>query len=746
MKTDLNGQWHYLSIVHAAKTYLSNSWVLNCLLFILTINLSAQTGSLKITVADKKTKEAIPFANALVIKEGKQVASGMADFDGYIVVKSLTPGKYQVKVMYVGYLTTVFNDVVVMPDKVTYLNVKLSDEGVKLDIVEVMEYKVPLIDADTKSGATFSRQNFQQMSSKSINSVVSTSAGVYQQDNSNVIYNRGSRSSSTNVFIDGERAIGTSNIPQSAVTQVQPVLGGVPAQYGTVSSGVVSVSTPTTNLIDKQAGTGLPAELKAGVLTAGEINDFKKWDLWTEMGNENLAQYHTTWKMTPSERYTVMALNENKRPLIDVLVTLYSKEDKILWKARTDNTGKAELWLNLFETNDKASYYEVDVAGKKTRGDKLKKFGEGINFCQVKTPCAETEKLDVLFMVDATSSMDDEINYLKTELYDILTKTKSDEKKLSVRTGSLFYRCKGNAYVTRRSAFGSDVNTTIDFIKEQNSGEGGLEAVEVALEEAVNDFQWSEGQATRLLFIVLDEPPGNTYDIVEQLHRSIAAAAEKGIRIIPLVASGGTSDVFSSKSMEYLMRSMALATNGTYAFLTDHSGVGDAHVKPTTDEYDVELLNKMILRIIKQFSVSTPCNAEQIMPDLVKDTTVVAIAHEVLAATTKKHKKSVEPVVNRDSLPEKDSINYGNNEKKSMKIDKAFKFYPNPTRGKVFIETEGKVEDVYLSDVNGKLMEKFSVEKGGNEIDISNYAEGEYILQFMNEGKWKGGKLILLRN
>ena len=72
-----------------------------------------------------------------------------------------------------------------------------------------------------------------------------------------------------------------------------------------------------------------------------------------------------------------------------------------------------------------------------------------------------------------------------------------------------------------------------------------------------------------------------------------------GIRIIPLTASG------IGKETEYLMRSLALLTNGTYLFLTDDSGIGGSHIKPTTDSYDVEMMNEMIVRIINQF-IDTP--------------------------------------------------------------------------------------------------------------------------------------------
>ena len=55
------------------------------------------------------------------------------------------------------------------------------------------------------------------------------------------------------------------------------------------------------------------------------------------------------------------------------------------------------------------------------------------------------------------------------------------------------------------------------------------------------------------------------------------------------------------------MRSIALATNGTSFFLTDDSGIGNKHHKPTTDSLKVEHLNDMLVRTIVEFSAMPDC-------------------------------------------------------------------------------------------------------------------------------------------
>ena len=47
---------------------------------------------------------------------------------------------------------------------------------------------------------------------------------------------------------------------------------------------------------------------------------------------------------------------------------------------------------------------------------------------------------------------------------------------------------------------------------------------------------------------------------------------------------------------------MAIYTDGTYTFITNHSGVGNDHIIPTVGEYQVEQLNNLIVRLIEQYT------------------------------------------------------------------------------------------------------------------------------------------------
>ena len=79
---------------------------------------------------------------------------------------------------------------------------------------------------------------------------------------------------------------------------------------------------------------------------------------------------------------------------------------------------------------------------------------------------------------------------------------------------------------------------------------------------------------------------------MESLHKSLENYARKGIKIIPVLASGG------SKEAEFMGRLFAICTNGTYVFLTDDSGVGGDHIQASVGEYQVEKLGDLLVRLI----------------------------------------------------------------------------------------------------------------------------------------------------
>ena len=201
-------------------------------------------GAIKVLLKDKSNGESIPFANVVAYKGGVQVGVATTDMDGYAMIKPLSPGKYDVKGVYVGYQPAQKNGIIVGESQTAYVTIELANgEGVKLDEVVVSAYVEPLIDGDMKSGGTVTREEYQNMATKNINSVAATTAGVFQADEGAALNVRGGRSNNTTYFVDGVKVIGGLGVPQQGVEQLSVITGGLPAQYGDATAGVISVTT-----------------------------------------------------------------------------------------------------------------------------------------------------------------------------------------------------------------------------------------------------------------------------------------------------------------------------------------------------------------------------------------------------------------------------------------------------------------------------------------------------------------------
>lgn len=341
----------------------------------------------------------------------------------------------------------------------------------------------------------------------------------------------------------------------------------------------------------------------AGVLTAGEWNDLRNWSFWGGLVTDTLkfASAPSVWGFYTDNRIAVKVICSDGQPSVGSRVNLkYLGMD--VWDAVTDNKGEASLWLGLYnppETIDTSSL-SLSVAGVSLDKVGITGLKDSVVFVnEINLPVTGTlsKKADIAFIVDATGSMSDEISFLKQDLLDILGKVKSSVPDVAIRSGAVFYRDEdGDEYVTRVSGFADNPKVTSEFISKQKAAGGGdfPEAVHRALDAAIQKLAWSETADNRVAFLILDAPAHLKQNVITSLHSSIQSMAKTGIRIIPVVASG------ADKITEFMCRFFAVTTGGTYVFLTDDSGVGGSHIEASVGEYQVEQLNDLVVRLIKE--------------------------------------------------------------------------------------------------------------------------------------------------
>lgn len=394
--------------------------------------------------------------------------------------------------------------------------------------------------------------------------------------------------------IDGETTTSgttTSGTTTSGTTtsgSVDPSIGGAVTTSGITTSGITTSGTVIENPND---------DFDAGVITAGEWHDLSNWSFWITTITENYEQKDNYWGFYTDNRISVSVKTEDNEPVIDSEVALCNGK-KVVWSSKTNNVGTAELWLSVYSEQGETdlSKYKLYVDGKLVTTT-LTYYSDGVNNVVVDGSVSDLDNVEIAFIVDATGSMGDELNFLKEDLIDVISKS-TVQSNMNILTGSVFYRDEGDEYVTINSPFSTDINITSSFIDAQFASGGGdfPEAVHSALYEAIYNLQWSDNARSRIAFLLLDAPPHYNQDVVNSLRTTIAKASQKGIRIVPIVASG------IDKETEFLMRFFAIATNGTYVFITDDSGVGSSHLVASVGDYEVESLNDLLVRLIVEYS------------------------------------------------------------------------------------------------------------------------------------------------
>ncbi len=206
-------------------------------------------GSIKGTVKDGDTKQPIAFAKVVLFQGGSVRGGATTDFDGKFQINSVNAGTFDIEVRNEseGYQPAALTGVIVSSDNITFLDdltISKAKEAREIQEVKIVAYRVPLIDKDGgASGATITREDIARLPVRSAAGVAATVGGVNANEGSGEISVRGSRSDGTYFYIDGIKVRGSANLPKSSIEEVTVITGGIPANYGDATGGIISVTT-----------------------------------------------------------------------------------------------------------------------------------------------------------------------------------------------------------------------------------------------------------------------------------------------------------------------------------------------------------------------------------------------------------------------------------------------------------------------------------------------------------------------
>lgn len=359
-------------------------------------------------------------------------------------------------------------------------------------------------------------------------------------------------------------------------TEVMPSEGG----YEVVPGGTTDGDDKTTS-----SSNNLP---RSGQLTVKAYNDNANWDYYKSLitrGQEKDGEF-----MGYQARYN-LANNRIKlsfKGLSNVKVTLLDNNQNEEFIAYSDALGYAYLF-----NSEERDNYTVKV--EYTR--------DGNNISEIKE-VKDNDEIDLgienklnniiqlMFVIDTTGSMGDEISYLQAEIIDIIQRIKEDNNQITIYLALMFYRDNGDDYVTRYYDFSTDIEAQVQKLAKEYAMGGGdfEEAVDEAFKLASLQ-QWLLSSSTNILVHVADAPSHDKD--VSTWFKAVAKLAAQNVKVINVASSG------INKATEYLFRNECIQTNGYYCYLTNHSGIGGGHIDATVgDEPTVELLNDCLVRLI----------------------------------------------------------------------------------------------------------------------------------------------------
>ncbi|MCX6352018.1 MAG: carboxypeptidase regulatory-like domain-containing protein [Bacteroidetes bacterium] len=222
---------------------MRNKILLLSFVFILLAKFSfgqSQDAALKGIVTDEKGQPAA-FVNVEVFLNGVLKGQKQTDFDGGYRFDGLTPGTYSIKFTQTGYQQVTIEDYQLQGDRTATLNQKIEPPTLTTKGV-VITGKKQIYDNNV-TGLVAGKREIEHSPVRGVIGFITAQTPGGANSGSGLSI-KGNRGYGTVYYVDGVKVIGNGlNLPQSSVEQVAVISGGIPAEYGDATGGIVAITT-----------------------------------------------------------------------------------------------------------------------------------------------------------------------------------------------------------------------------------------------------------------------------------------------------------------------------------------------------------------------------------------------------------------------------------------------------------------------------------------------------------------------
>lgn len=187
--------------------------------------------------------EPVIGATIKILQGGSLIGGTSTDADGMYTYKPLNAGSYDVLIQSAETQTKKITNVKVSGERTTYLDESVAPNT--FDIIDIVEYRKPLIDNTFMAIKEISGDDLVHSAydRSDLGSVVVNMTSEATRDANGDFHVRGGRGDATAFIIDGVKSPNISGVPSLAVENLAIITGGIPAQYGDNTSGVIIITT-----------------------------------------------------------------------------------------------------------------------------------------------------------------------------------------------------------------------------------------------------------------------------------------------------------------------------------------------------------------------------------------------------------------------------------------------------------------------------------------------------------------------
>jgi len=208
---------------------------------------AAGSGKIAGVVKDAETGEPLIGANVVVLNTEYGAAT---DVNGNYTIIGIEPGTYSIKISSIGYQSKIVNNLMVISELTTELNVSLKVQSIKIKDEVVVEAKRPVVQKDLTSTRVVveGKMIVDELRAQNLSNVIELQPGVtYGTDGR--FHVRGGRAGGSVVQVDGVPLVNpfmrttSGEIDVESVQEFQALLGTFDAEYGNASDGILNIST-----------------------------------------------------------------------------------------------------------------------------------------------------------------------------------------------------------------------------------------------------------------------------------------------------------------------------------------------------------------------------------------------------------------------------------------------------------------------------------------------------------------------